>query len=211
MTLDPEPQKPLDGTSIQAGPVLLIQCSPKQTTSVTVDPYTQKSTSLLITTNVNSPPPCSELPFEKLESLAIWLEAIPDVSSWFLETIERGYSLQFTHRPPRFRGIIQTKVRDSNAHVLHFEVQTLLAKGAMEMVPLVNSESGFYSHYFLVPKKDGGLRPILDLRHLNRLRMRRPFKMLSLKQILGQTCKDWFLSGDLKHAYFHIQMPEAPS
>lgn len=24
------------------------------------------------------------------------------------------------------------------------------------MVPLVNSESGFYSHYFFIPKKDGG-------------------------------------------------------
>ncbi len=28
-------------------------------------------------------------------------------------------------------------------------------------------ETGFYSRYFIVPKKDGGLRPILDLRVLN--------------------------------------------
>ncbi len=37
-------------------------------------------------------------------------------------------------------------------------------KGAIEIVPPAQSESGFYSHYFLVPKKDGGLRPFLDLR-----------------------------------------------
>ncbi len=40
-------------------------------------------------------------------------------------------------------------------------------KGAIEMVPPALSESGFYSRYFLVPKKDGGLRPIRDLRRLN--------------------------------------------
>lgn len=34
--------------------------------------------------------------------------------------------------------------------------------------PTEHSESGFYSCYFHVPKKDGGLRPILDLRCLNR-------------------------------------------
>ncbi len=36
-------------------------------------------------------------------------------------------------------------------------------KGAIERVPPAQSESGLYSCYFLVPKKDGALRPILDL------------------------------------------------
>ncbi len=36
------------------------------------------------------------------------------------------------------------------------------------MVPLHERESGFYSRYFIVPKKNGGLRPILDLRQVNR-------------------------------------------
>ncbi len=80
-------------------------------------------------------------------------------------------------------------------------------KGAMKIVPLVNSESGFYSRYFLVPKKDGGFRPILDFRRLNQARMRRPFRMLTLKQILAQIQpEDWFLSVDLKDAYFHIRI-----
>ncbi len=84
---------------------------------------------------------------------------------------------------------------------------TLLEKGAIEMVPPALSESGFYSRYFLVPKKDGGLRPILDLRRLNHTLMRRPFRMITLKQILSQICTgDWFCSLDLKDAYFHIQI-----
>ncbi|KAI2647691.1 Gamma-glutamyl phosphate reductase [Labeo rohita] len=67
------------------------------------------------------------------------------------------------------------------------EVRNLLATKAKETVPPpAQSESGFYSRYFLVPKKDGGLRSILDLRRLNRAHMRRPFRMLTLKQILLQ-------------------------
>ncbi len=76
-----------------------------------------------------------------------------------------------------------------------------------EIVPPAQSESGFYSRYFLVLKKDGGLRPILDLRLLNHALMKRSFRMITLKQILSQICLgDWFISLDLKDAYFHLQI-----
>ncbi len=121
--------------------------------------------------------------------------------------IKRGYSLQFARRPPPFSGVVSTSVHGENACVLRSEVMTLLEKGAIEMVPPALSESGFYSRYFLVPKKDGGLRPILDLRRLNHALMRWPFRMITLKQILSQICtEDWFCSLDLKDAYFHIQI-----
>lgn len=68
-----------------------------------------------------------------------------------------------------------TRHQDKDAHVLQSEEQTLLAKGAVEMIPLVNSGLGFYSHCFHVPKKEAGLRSILDLSHLNCLLMRQPF------------------------------------
>ncbi len=52
-----------------------------------------------------------------------------------------------------------------------------------------------------------GLRPILDLRPINRALCKRPFRMITLKQILGQIRPgDWFASVDLKDAYFHIQI-----
>lgn len=64
--------------------------------------------------------------------------------------------------------------------------------GTIEMVPPQNSESSFYSCYFLIPKKDGGLRPILDLRLLNRALMKQSFRMLTLKEIHKKIClKDW--------------------
>ncbi len=43
------------------------------------------------------------------------------------------------------------------------EVKALLETRAIEYVPNSNRETGFYSWYFIVPKKDGGLRPILDI------------------------------------------------
>ncbi|MGL5566561.1 MAG: hypothetical protein ACRDC4_12635, partial [Plesiomonas sp.] len=68
-------------------------------------------------------------------------------------------------------------------------------------------EQGFFSRYFLVPKKDGGLWPILDLRRLNFALCKARFKMLTLKFIIAQIrAGDWFVSIDLKDAYFHIQV-----
>ena len=67
--------------------------------------------------------------------------------------------------------------------------------------------TGFYSPYFIVPKKGGGLRPILDLRVLNRALHRLPFKMLTQKRIFGCVRpRDWFAAIDLKDAYFHVSI-----
>ncbi len=75
------------------------------------------------------------------------------------------------------------------------------------MVPPLDRESGFYSRYFVVPKKDGGLRPILDLRLLNRSVSRLKFRMLTVKQVVSQIrSEDWFVTIDLKDAYFHVSI-----
>ncbi len=72
------------------------------------------------------------------------------------------------------------------------------------MVPPRDRESGFYSRYFSIPKKGGGLRPILDLRLVNHSVMRLKFKMLTIKQVVSQIrSEDWFVTINLKDAYFH--------
>jgi hypothetical protein len=91
--------------------------------------------------------------------------------------------------------------------VLRAEIAVLLAKDAIEPVPPADMKTGFYSPYFIVPKKGGGLRPILDLRILNRSLHRLPFKMLTQKRIFK--CirpQDWFAAIDLKDAYFHVSI-----
>ena len=81
----------------------------------------------------------------------------------------------------------------------------MLTKGTVIPVPRDQENSGLYSPYFLVPKKNGGMRPILDLRVLNESVAKRPFRMLTIKRLL--TCvqrNDFGISIDLKDAYFHV-------
>ncbi len=73
--------------------------------------------------------------------------------------------------------------------------------------PFIERRQGFYSPYFIVPKKRGGLRPILDLRVLNRALHKLPLKMRTHRRIIK--CiqpQDWFAAIDLKDAYFHVSI-----
>ncbi|KAI2665879.1 Transposon Ty3-G Gag-Pol polyprotein [Labeo rohita] len=139
--------------------------------------------------------------------LAAWLE-LPSPSRWLIRTVRLSYAIQFARHPPKFRGILFTSVRsDTDASVLRAEIAVLLAKDAIEPVPPAEMRSGFYSPYFIVPKKSGGLRPILDLRVLNRSLLRLPFKMLTSKRILSCVRhQDLFAAIDLKDAYFHVSI-----
>ncbi len=141
-----------------------------------------------------------------VRSLGAWRE-LPRPSRWLLRTIRLGYAIQFARRPPKFRGIRFTSVLSKDAPVLRAEVAVLLAKDAIEPVPPAEMKSEFYSPYFIVPKKDGGLRPILDLRVLNRALHKLPFRMLTQRRIFQCVRPfDWFAAIDLKDAYFHVSI-----
>lgn len=141
--------------------------------------------------------------------LSNWKKATSN--NWVIRTLEDGYTLQFCHRPPRFAGVLKTPLRDFTlTPALRSEVAALLQKQAIEEVGPLEQNCGFYSIYFLAPKKDGGVRPILDLRRLNQYLSALPFKMLTLKTILQSVQPgDWFTTIDLKDAYFHV--PILPS
>ncbi len=119
----------------------------------------------LLTTRVL--PLCSQ-PLHPFQPLATRAEAWQAIT-----TVRRGYTLQFARGPPRFSGVLATTVRSEDTQALRAAVRNLLEKGAIEIIPPAQSKSGFYSRYFLVLKKDGGLRPILDLRLLNYALMKR--------------------------------------
>ncbi|KAL0148085.1 hypothetical protein M9458_056625, partial [Cirrhinus mrigala] len=151
-----------------------------------------------------------EASFEKLvplvDHLAAW-KLLPNVSAWVLRTVERGYHIQFSAPPPPFNGVSPTLVGPEQGLVMEQQVDTLLRKEAIDVVPPHDRESGFYSRYFIVLKKDGGLCPILDLRLLNHSVMRLKFKMLTIKQVVSQIrSEDWFVTIDLKDAYFHVSI-----
>ena len=84
------------------------------------------------------------------------------------------------------------------------EVRDLLEKGAVSLLSGTERE-GFYSNLFLVPKKDGGQRPVINLKALNQFIQPEHFKMEgihTLKDIVKP--KDWMPKIDLKDAYFTI-------
>lgn len=75
-------------------------------------------------------------------------------------------------------------------------------KEAIAVIPLPERNSGFYRLaflYFTVPKKDGGIRPIIDLHKLNHSLRRFKFKMMMLPFVVSQLkCKNWFVTINLK-------------
>lgn len=72
----------------------------------------------------------------------------------------------------------------AKALAMNHELSALLAKGAMKPVIPQLQPGGFYLTYFLVPKKDGGFRPILDLRELNKFLETLPFHMMITAEVL---------------------------
>ena len=126
-----------------------------------------------------------------------------------LSTIRDGLKLDFLSIPP-FAGIKETHVNAKSLPIILQEVEKLLKKGAIEIVPWQDTHKGFYSTFFLVPKKSGGLRPVINLRPLNRYLKKQHFKMDSLSTVLNLVQQgDWAISLDLTDAYMHIPIHKA--
>ncbi len=108
--------------------------------------------------------------------IANWCACV--VHPWVLSTISRGYRLQFTMKPPRFNGVIVSVAEGESARVLTAEIESLLNKRAIRVVPEKESRQGFYSRYFVITKKgSAALHPILDLCVLNKHLRKYSFRM----------------------------------
>ena len=78
-----------------------------------------------------------------------------------------------------------------------------MSKGAIEEAD--PKTPGFYGHLFVVPKRSGGFRPVLDLSTLNTFLTRKKFRMETASLVRQSIHKgDWATSLDLKDAYFHL-------
>ena len=142
------------------------------------------------------------------QHLQRWADTAGD--SWAVATITNGYNLQFRRRPPAAGRVRHTLITDTvKAAALDRELEALQQKSAIEAVNPEQIGRGFYSTYFLVPKKTGDLRPILDLRALNEYLKVLPFKMLTISDVLKSVLPgEWFTSIDLKDAYFHVPIAQ---
>ena len=80
-----------------------------------------------------------------------------------------------------------------------------MAKDAIEKVQYPQSLTGFYSTLFIVPKKNGKLRMVTNLKPLNSYLKKLHFKMDTMSKVISLVKpKDWAISLDLTDAYLHI-------
>ncbi len=88
------------------------------------------------------------------------------------------------------------------------EVRELLAKQAI--VGVTDGSHGFECSLFVIPKKSGGFRPIVNLKPLNQFIQYEHFKMENLDSGRFLLRKgDWMVKLDLKDAY--LKIPVHPS
>ena len=107
---------------------------------------------------------------------------------WVLQSV-LGHRLEWSKHPPTLSlAIPQRRVNQEQEAVLDKEVQDLLLKNAIEL----SSDWGYFSQLFTIPKKGGGQRPIINLKHLNSFLEVKHFKMEginTLSDILQE--RDW--------------------
>ena len=162
-----------------------------------------KQTTQGISNSELSPVGACLAPFSKA-----WASAGAD--TLLVRTLQEGYRIPFLEQPVLSRKpvLFPTYTKTSEKYeVLRREVKDLLTKQAIEEVVNPENSPGFYSRLFVVPKKDGKWRPIIDLSPLNRLVRCDHFKMETTASVLSAVIKgQWMTSIDLKDAYFQIPM-----
>lgn len=122
---------------------------------------------------------------------------------WALDLIREGYKMEFIRKPP-FRGIKETFVSVRQAVSIEKEIDSLLCKNAIERVQQQDVMNGFYSTLFLVPKKNGEMRPV---RSLNKYLVKKHFKMDTMSKVLELVDEGyWSITLEGSDAYFHLKI-----
>ena len=120
---------------------------------------------------------------------------------WVIETV-KGFQIPFVGHP--VQGCRpNAPIYSTEQHLLiQEEVKALLGKGAVQVCNPVPQES-FYSTLFLVPKKGGKIRPVINLKRLNEWVTPLHFKIEGMS-----TAKDQRLDGEHRPGYI-LHHPDA--
>ena len=123
---------------------------------------------------------------------------------WIIQCTQ-GYHLELIGTPPENYPVLSPRRPPEQSRVLEREVQDLLAKDAIEPT----TKSGFFSPMFVVPKKDGGWRPIINLRKLNAFLSVSHFKMENINSVRDVIQENDYMGKiDLKDAYLTVPVWE---
>uniref|UniRef100_A0A914YX61 Reverse transcriptase domain-containing protein n=1 Tax=Panagrolaimus superbus TaxID=310955 RepID=A0A914YX61_9BILA len=127
-----------------------------------------------------------------------WASVTSD--SWVLRTV-KGYSLPLRKKiTSSFRSVYNSTTSDP---LIRAEAAKLLEKRAIFEIKA--SEAVWISPIFLVPKKDGGQRPVINLKALNLMLRSKHFKMENLLLVKDLLSPGAFMAKlDMQDAYFGI-------
>ena len=118
---------------------------------------------------------------------------------WVLDTI-RGHLIDFTSKPCQDVVPHTPHYTADQDHLIKEELKELLSEGAV--VEITNPRRGFYSNLFLVPKKDGGQRPVISLNSFVETQHFKIEGIHTLRDLIQPG--DWLAKVDLKDAYFAV-------
>lgn len=123
---------------------------------------------------------------------------------WVLSCV-RGYKIQLMETPSQRHPPQEIIFKAEEKIKISSEVEAMRVKGAISEVHPSEMENGFVSQLFAVPKKDGAIRPIINLKALNRFVDTVHFKMEGIHMLKDMMRPGDFLTKvDLKDAYFMI-------
>ncbi|CAC5367588.1 unnamed protein product [Mytilus coruscus] len=124
---------------------------------------------------------------------------------WILDIVRNGYKIEFDVVPQGLSFMNEIHFPLHKFEIISVEVQKLLAKGTIKEVDSL--ENQFISNIFLVPKKDGSSRPVINLKNVNNFVAYHHFKQEHLSFVLDVIQRDDYLTSiDLTDAYFSISI-----
>ena len=120
----------------------------------------------------------------------------------------KGLKVDWQTRPSCSYQCREPKFNADQTLALDQEVTDLLTKGALQRA--TDTHPQFVGHLFLRPKKDGGMRPIYNMKPLNHYVQYQHFKMdnLSMTKTVIKP-NDYMVKVDLKDAYQCIPVHQA--
>ncbi len=128
---------------------------------------------------------------------------------WVIKAVQ-GVEIEFSRTPYQMRKPHPPHLPQEDRALVKEEVGQLMAKGAILELRPQEAQRGFYSNIFLVPKKDGRMRPVINLKALNYFVDVQHFKMEGMQNVKEMLKpNDWMTKVDLKDAYFTIPISQS--